>query len=72
MEYGDASLRLQPLPRVPLVCILWVQDEEFPAGVSYLFDPTADSHLRLDAVLGMVGCVGRALIAAADYENPPV
>ena len=66
MDFGDASLRLQPLPRVPLVCILWEEDDEFPARVSYLFEATTDAQLPVDVILGMVKCVGLELIAAAD------
>jgi hypothetical protein len=65
MEFGDASVRLQPLPRIPLVCILWEKDEEFPPSVTHLFDPTADHHLALDAILGMVKRVGLEMVAAA-------
>jgi hypothetical protein len=31
--YGDASIRLYPLPRVAVTMILWMEDEEFPSRV---------------------------------------
>jgi hypothetical protein len=48
--YGDASLRLLPLPRVPVVMTLWLQDEEFPARVDLLFDSTCDLQLPTDII----------------------
>jgi hypothetical protein len=47
-DHGDASVRLFPLPRVPVTVILWREDEEFPAGADILFDATCESHLPLD------------------------
>lgn len=47
---GDASLRLFPLPRVPVTVILWAEDEEFPARADVLFDSTCEHHLPIDIV----------------------
>ena len=46
--YGDASLQLFPMPRIPVVLILWLNDEEFPARADLLFDSTCELHLPLD------------------------
>lgn len=46
--HGDASVRLFPLPRIPVTLILWLKDEEFPARADLLFDSTAEIHLPLD------------------------
>lgn len=48
MDYGDASLQLFPFPRIPVVIILWLEDEEFPARTDLLFDSTCEFHLALD------------------------
>jgi hypothetical protein len=48
MDYGDASLQLFPFPRIPVVIILWLADEEFPARADFLFDTTCEFHLALD------------------------
>jgi hypothetical protein len=45
IEYGDASLRLFPFPRVPVILILWQDDPEFPARAEVLFDETCSRHL---------------------------
>ena len=50
LKYGDASLRLFPFPRIPIIVILWKSDEEFPARVDLLFDSTCDLHLPADVV----------------------
>jgi hypothetical protein len=49
---GDAAIELFPAPKIPVTYILWVADEEFPASVSILFDPTVEEFLPLDIVYG--------------------
>ncbi len=50
MRHGDASLRLYPLPRVPVVVALWLEDEEFPARADLLFDSTCALQLPTDII----------------------
>jgi len=50
MDYGDASLRLYPFPRVPVTMILWEADEEFPARADMFFDATCEQHLPTDVI----------------------
>lgn len=47
-DYGDAALRLFPLPRVPVVLVCWAADEEFPFKTSVLFDDTCAFQLPPD------------------------
>jgi hypothetical protein len=47
---GDASLKLHPLPRVPVVLILWLQNEEFPARADVLFDSTCQMQMPADII----------------------
>lgn len=42
---GDAGMELPYFPLVPITCILWKGDEEFPAEGSVLFDETAERFL---------------------------
>jgi hypothetical protein len=49
-EFGDASIRLDVLPRVPITIIIWRQCEQFSARASILFDQTAAVHMPLDAL----------------------
>ncbi len=47
---GDASLRLLPFPRVPVVLVLWRECEEFRARADLLFDSTCELHLPQDII----------------------
>ena len=48
VSYGDASVQLFPFPRIPVVVILWREDEEFPARADLLFDSSCEFQLALD------------------------
>lgn len=50
LDYGDIALRLFPFPRIPVVLILWENDEEFPARADLLFDATCSVHLPVDII----------------------
>ncbi|MBM4432432.1 MAG: DUF3786 domain-containing protein [Chloroflexi bacterium] len=49
-DYGDASLKLFPFPRIPVVLLLWTGDTEFPARADLLFDSTCSIHLPMDII----------------------
>lgn len=48
--FGDASVEILVLPRIPLTLIIWGADEEFPARASILFDQSASIQLPLDVL----------------------
>lgn len=50
LEYGDASLELLPFSRVPVVQILWLADDEFPARADLLFDSACEIQLPIDVI----------------------
>jgi hypothetical protein len=50
LDYGDASLKLLPLPKVPVVLILWREDDEFPPRADLLFDSSAEIQLPIDVI----------------------
>jgi hypothetical protein len=54
ISYGDAAVRLYPLPRVPVTIILWLQDEEYPARATLFFDSTVDFQLSLSDMVWSV------------------
>lgn len=64
-EFGDASISLYILPRLPLTIVIWRGDEEFEARASILFDQTAASHMPLDALLASINLAVDALITAS-------
>ena len=45
---GDASIRLLPLPRIPVVLTLWLEDEEFPARADLFLDSTCSMQMPTD------------------------
>ncbi len=50
LNYGDASVRLFPFPRVPVVLLIWGNDKEFPSRTDILFDSTCSQHLPADII----------------------
>ncbi|MFB0554993.1 MAG: DUF3786 domain-containing protein [Phycisphaerae bacterium] len=68
-EFGDASIRLYILPRLPLTIVIWRRCEEFDARASILFDQTAASQLPLDALLAAANLTVDALAKAATESS---
>jgi len=68
-EFGDASIRLYVLPRLPLTIVIWCHCEEFDARASILFDQTAASQLPLDALLAAANLTVEALIKTATESS---
>ncbi len=68
-EFGDASIRLFILPRLPLTIVIWRKCEEFEARASILFDQTAASQLPLDALLAAVNLTVGALLKNASKSS---
>ncbi|TKJ37484.1 MAG: hypothetical protein CEE38_08280 [Planctomycetes bacterium B3_Pla] len=64
-EFGDASIELNVLPRVPLTMVVWRRCEEFEARASILFDKGVADQLALDALLAAVNLAVKALTEAA-------
>ncbi|RLG55621.1 MAG: hypothetical protein DRN99_02120 [Thermoproteota archaeon] len=50
LSYGDASIELKPLPRVPLVYSVWRGDEELPPSANVLFDSTVTHYLPIEDI----------------------
>ncbi len=68
-EFGDASIRLYVLPRLPLTIVIWRRCEEFDARASILFDQTAASQLPLDALLAAANLTVGVLVKAATQSS---
>lgn len=49
-QHADASIRLLPLPRIPVVLALWMEDDEFPARADLLFDSTCQLQVATDVL----------------------
>jgi hypothetical protein len=50
LSYGDAAVKLLPMPRIPVIFILWIGDDEFPPRADLLMDSTAPLHLPIDII----------------------
>lgn len=52
--FGDIAFTFIALPRVPVLAVAWLGDEDFPTRYQILFDSTAPHHLTTDgcAILG--------------------
>ncbi len=50
VDYGDASLRFLPMPRIPVTLILWLEDEEFPPRADLLLDSSCELQLPIDII----------------------
>jgi hypothetical protein len=59
---GDVGCRLWAFPRVPLVYLLWNGDEQFPARVSVLFDPSIERCFSASGIWALVQRVNIELL----------
>lgn len=48
LTLADASLRIYPLPRIPMTMTLWFADDEFPARADLLLDSTGELQAPTD------------------------
>jgi len=68
-NFGDASIELLVLPRIPLTFVVWAGDDEFGARASVLFDQTASEQLPLDGLLAAVNLAVGAIITAVSASS---
>jgi hypothetical protein len=59
---GDFSVLLYPLPKIALLLIFYLPDEEFPASASCLFSCNALSFMPLDGLADVAEYTAKALI----------
>jgi hypothetical protein len=63
VDYADAGYSFLFFPRLPVAVLLWKADDEFPARASILVDWTADQHLALDSILGVMIVMEERLVS---------
>ena len=51
---GDASVRIDAFPKLPVTVVLWEGDQEIPGNANILFDETAPLLLAMED-LSVVG-----------------
>lgn len=59
---GDFSFVLYPLPKIALVYIFYMPDEEFPASVSCLFSANALSFMPLDGLADVAEYTSKGIL----------
>ncbi|MEW5827946.1 MAG: DUF3786 domain-containing protein [Chloroflexota bacterium] len=63
VEQGNAAYRFLALPRVPLLAVYWLGDEDFPSNCQVLFDASASHCLPTDACALLGSALTRKLLA---------
>jgi hypothetical protein len=53
-QMGDAAIRLNPFPRIPIYYLLWQGNGEFPPRISILFDRSIESAVSSPAIWCLV------------------
>lgn len=52
LAMGEAGMRFQMFPKVPLAVVLWGADEELPGSANFLFDRTIHHFAPLETLIG--------------------
>jgi hypothetical protein len=64
--FGNLAFSYQVLPRVPIMVVCWLGDEDFPPSYRMLFDANAHHHLVTDAYAILGSNLTRRLIKMKD------
>ena len=64
--FGNVAYSYQVLPRVPIMVVCWLGDEDFPPSYRMLFDSNAHHHLVTDAYAILGSHLTRRLIKAKE------
>ncbi|MBA3027671.1 MAG: DUF3786 domain-containing protein [Desulfobacteraceae bacterium] len=61
---GDSAYRFQITPRIPVLVLYWIGDEDFPAEAKILYDKTITDHLASDIIfvlaVGVCNRIGKS------------
>ena len=52
--HGDKAMRFYPFPQIPVTYVLWLEDDDFPASVTVLFDRSITRWFELDMIFSLV------------------
>lgn len=60
VAYGDAAVKVQLLPRAPLIFVLWKKDEEFESQVHLMLDKSIEEQMSLEGLmLALLYAIGK-------------
>jgi len=71
VDVADVALVFHPLPYVPVVFALWVEDEEFPAKMSVLYEREGTANLPLQDLRILADMLGGGLRRGTDEGGDP-
>lgn len=66
---GDSAFAYQALPRVPLLVVYWLGDEDFQPNCQILFDAAVSHHMPTDACAILGSTLTRKLLKKPSQEN---
>jgi hypothetical protein len=66
---GDAAFAYQALPRVPLLVVYWLGDEDFPPNSQILFDAAVNHHMPTDACAILGSTLTRRLLKKTSKDD---
>ena len=65
VDWGDAGVEIQVVPRIAVRLVLWLGDEEFSSRVTMLFQRRTEEHIPVDLIFSMAQHVVSSLLRAA-------
>jgi len=63
---GDASTKISVFPRLPIIVVIWMGDDEVPSSANILFDSTAGYHLSTEDLAAIGDIVADSLVLLDD------
>ena len=66
---GDAAFAYHALPRVPLLVVYWLGDDDFPPNSQILFDAAVSHHIPTDACAILGSTLTRRLLKKTSKDN---
>ena len=57
LDLADMAYKFMVFPKIPVYCLFWRGDDEFPPNLKVLFDRTIESHLAADSIWGIVNLI---------------
>lgn len=65
-DKGDASVKINAFPMVPIIYVIWLGDDEFPPSGNILFDASAPNYLPTEDYAVVGGMIVYELKKVAD------
>lgn len=68
--YNDISVKINVFPKIDLIIIMYMEDDEFPPEVKFLFNYDITNYLCLEDISLMSGVIAEKLISVLNRGNP--